>query len=164
MTFEYEGALASAEDSPVEGLKLAYIGEDVTYLLYPGRWFPVTGYGIDRFTANINITAPAGTVIIGSGSVKPEKAAPAGKVVSSFSWTKPSFPGTIIAGPFVDQVYGGGNVHVYFTNAKKQFAPFYGDTAIKEQEFFTSVYGPVGTADAEDRGTAGRYGPHGMGA
>ena len=36
-------------------------------------------------------------------------------------------------------------MHVYFTNAKKQFAPFYGDTAIKEQEFFTSVYGTVGT-------------------
>jgi hypothetical protein len=146
LTFEYEGALASAEDSPVEGLKLAYIGEDVTYLLYPGRWFPVTNYGIDRFTSNINITAPAGTVIIGSGSVRPEKAAPAGKVVASFNWTKPSFPGTVIAGPFIDQVYGGGNVHVYFTNAKKQFAPFYGDTAIKEQEFFSSVYGPVGTA------------------
>ena len=97
LTFEYEGALATAEDSPVEGLKLAYIGEDVTYLLYPGRWFPVINYGIDRFTSNINITAPTGTVIIGSGSVKPEKAAPAGKVVASFSWTKPSFPGTVIA-------------------------------------------------------------------
>src|SRR5262249_22209794 len=27
LTFEYEGALASGDDSPVEGLKLAYIGE-----------------------------------------------------------------------------------------------------------------------------------------
>jgi hypothetical protein len=42
LTFDYEGALASADDSPVEGLKLAYIGDDTTYLLYPGRWFPVT--------------------------------------------------------------------------------------------------------------------------
>src|SRR6185437_5117720 len=66
LTFDYEGALANADDSPVQGLKLAYIGEDVTYLLYPGRWFPVINYGIDRFTATINITAPTGTVIIGS--------------------------------------------------------------------------------------------------
>ena len=58
LTFDYEGALANADDSPVEGLKLAYIGEDATYLLYPGRWFPITNYGIDRFTATINVTAP----------------------------------------------------------------------------------------------------------
>jgi len=38
----------------VDGLKLAYIGEDVTYLLYAGRWFPVVNYGMDRFTAAIN--------------------------------------------------------------------------------------------------------------
>ena len=143
LTFDYEGSLADADDSPVEGLKLAYIGEDVTYLLYPGRWFPVSNYGIDRFTANINITAPAGTVIVGSGSVKPEKPAPAGKVVASFRYDKPSFPGTIIAGPFTDSVFGGGNVHVYFNADKKQFAPAYGDTAIKELEFFSSIYGPA---------------------
>jgi aminopeptidase N len=143
LTFEYEGALANADDSPVEGLKLAYIGDDVTYLLYPGRWFPVLNYGIDRFTSEINITAPAGTVIIGSGSTKPEKAAPAGKVVASFRWEKPSFPGTIIAGPFTDTVFGGGNMHVYFSAAKKNFAPAYADTAAKELEFFSTIYGPA---------------------
>ena len=143
LTFDYEGALANADDSPVEGLKLAYIGEDVTYLLYPGRWFPVTGYGIDRFTAAINITAPAGTVIVGSGSARAEKAAPAGKMVASFSWQKPGFPGSIFAGPFQESVFGGGNMHVFFTASKKQFAPIYGDTAIKELEYFSSSYGPA---------------------
>src|SRR5215469_4771825 len=68
LTFEYEGALANADDSPVEGLKLAYIGEDISYLLYAGRWFPITNYGIDRFTATVNITAPQGTLVVGSGS------------------------------------------------------------------------------------------------
>ena len=33
LTFDYEGNLSSPDDSPVEGLKLAYIGEDGTYLL-----------------------------------------------------------------------------------------------------------------------------------
>jgi hypothetical protein len=28
LTFDYEGALANADDSPVEGLKLTYIGDD----------------------------------------------------------------------------------------------------------------------------------------
>src|SRR5258708_17046808 len=46
LTFEYEGHLATADDSPVPGLKLAYIGDDTSYLLYAGRWFPVSGYGL----------------------------------------------------------------------------------------------------------------------
>ena len=141
LTFEYEGVLVGADDSPVEGLKLASIGEDATYLLYAGRWFPLTNYGIDRFTATINITAPAGTVVIGSGSAAPAKPAGAGKVVASFSWQKPSFPGTIIAGPFTDSVFNGGALHVYFQAGKKQFAPAYADYATKELEFFSSVYG-----------------------
>src|SRR5215469_3134501 len=141
LTFDYEGVLVGADDSPVEGLKLASISEDVTYLLYAGRWFPVTNYGIDRFTATINITAPAGTVVIGSGSVAAAKPAGAGKVVASFSWQKPSFPGTIIAGPFTDSVFNGGGLHVYFQAGKKQFASAYADYATKEMEFFSSVYG-----------------------
>src|ERR1700759_3239259 len=79
LTFDYEGALASGDDSPVEGLKLAYIGEDAIYLLYPGRWFPVTNYGIDRFTAAINVTVPSGIVVVGSGSTAAAKPAAAGK-------------------------------------------------------------------------------------
>ncbi len=143
LTFEYEGALASADDSPVEGLKLAYIGEDITFLLYAGRWFPVTNYGIDRFTSAINITAPAGTVVVGSGSTSAAKPAGAGKTVTSFSWQKPSFPGTIIAGPFTDNVFSGGGVHVYVLPDKKQFAQGYAEFATKQMEFFSSLYGPA---------------------
>ena len=67
LTFEYEGVLDSADDSPVQGLKLAYIGDDTSYLLYAGRWFPVNAYGINRFTATMNITVPAHMMVIGSG-------------------------------------------------------------------------------------------------
>jgi hypothetical protein len=143
LTFEYEGALVSADDSPVEGLKLAYIGEDISYLLYAGRWFPVINYGIDRFTAAINITAPAGTVVVGSGSTAPGHPSAAGKVVTSFNWQKPSFPGTIIAGPFTDNVFAGGGIHVYLLPNKKQFAAAYADFGGKELEYFSSLYGPA---------------------
>src|SRR5262245_46231227 len=34
LTFDYEGTLDTADESPVEGLKLAHIGEDTSYLLY----------------------------------------------------------------------------------------------------------------------------------
>src|SRR2546423_4596500 len=45
LTFEYEGQLETGDDSPVPGLKLAYVGDDTSYLLYAGRWFPVSGFG-----------------------------------------------------------------------------------------------------------------------
>jgi len=66
-TFDYEGVLDSADDSPVPGLKLTSINEDTSYLLYAGDWFPVNEYGIDRFTATINVTVPAHMIVIGSG-------------------------------------------------------------------------------------------------
>lgn len=70
-TFEYEGTLLSVDDSPVQGLKLAYIGDPVSYLLYAGRWFPMSGYGTDRFTATMNVSVPAGYTVIGSGGEVP---------------------------------------------------------------------------------------------
>ncbi len=142
LTFDYEGTLATADDSPVEGLKLAYIGDDTTYLLYPGRWFPVTNYGIDRFTATINVTAPLGVTVIGSGPSLTGPRNVNGKVVSSFSWQKASFPGSIIAGPFQQTTSTGGNVKAYTLANKKSYAAVYADTATKELEYFTSVYGP----------------------
>ena len=141
LTFEYQGKLATADDSPVEGLKLAYVGEDTTYLLYPGRWFPITNYGIDRFTAAINVTAPAGTTIIGSGLVPNSKQAQAGKMMATFNWQKPSFPGTIIAGQFVQS--SNGAVEVFVHSNKKQYAAAYAETVSKELEYFSSIYGPA---------------------
>ncbi len=67
LTFEYEGVLDSADDSPVQGLKLASVNEDTSYLLYAGYWFPVNAYGINRFTATINVTVPEHMIVIGSG-------------------------------------------------------------------------------------------------
>src|SRR5207248_7952795 len=67
LTFDYEGTLDSADDSPVQGLKLASVNDDTSYLLYAARWFPVNAYGINRFTATMNITVPAHMLVIGSG-------------------------------------------------------------------------------------------------
>jgi len=164
MTFEYEGTLETGDDSPVQGLKLAYVGQETSYLLYAGRWFPVSGYGIDRFTATMNITVPVHMVVIGSGKETvsggsatsrptPRGAKTAEKKVESggatktytLTWDKPSFPGTIIAGQF-DQTNlneGGMNLQVFFKPLHKPQASLYGETAVKEFDFFTSLFGPA---------------------
>jgi hypothetical protein len=145
MTFDYEGTLESADESPVEGLKLAHIGEDTSYLLYGGRWFPVSNYGLNRYSATVNVTVPAGMKVIASGFAGPTegKAVP-GKSSYTFIWKTPSFPGTIIAGQFDETTSNAGGVIVrtYFKPAKKALTAAYADTAVKEFEFFSSLYGP----------------------
>lgn len=76
LTIEYEGTLNSADDSPVQGLKLAMVNDDNAYLLYAGRWFPMVAYGIDRFTATMNITVPSNWFVVGSGKLTMSNGAP----------------------------------------------------------------------------------------
>ncbi len=123
LTFDYEGQLDSADDSPVQGLKLASISDETSYLLYAGRWFPVNGYGINRFTATMNISVPAHMVVIGSGkesvaSTPAKKGTAGGEPLKTFTftWDKPSFPGTIIAGQFQEfkSDEAGLDLHVFF--------------------------------------------------
>jgi tetratricopeptide (TPR) repeat protein len=149
LTFEYEGVLDSADDSPVPGLKLSSINDDTCYLLYAGDWFPVSGYGVNRFTATMNITVPAHMLVIGSGSVSMD-AAPALKVSStgptktySLKYDKASFPGTIVAGDFGDfaSTEAGIDLHIYFKPAHQELASAYAETAVKEYTYFITLYG-----------------------
>lgn len=150
LTFEYDGALETADDSPVQGMKLAYIGDDTSYLLYAGRWFPVAGFGINRFTATMNITVPAHMVVIGSGT-ESESSTPALKKTTAtgpvktytFVWDKPSFPGTIIAGTFQEfkSDEAGMDLHVFFKPIHQNLGAMYAETAIKEFTYFITLYG-----------------------
>ena len=152
LTFEYDGSLDSADDSPVQGLKLASIGDDTSYLLYAGRWFPVNAYGVNRFTATMNITVPAHMVVIGSGkqtlnASPPKKAAPGalpGKTYT-FVWDKPSFPGSIIAGTFQEfkSDEAGVDLHVFFKPLHQNLGAMYAETALKEFTYYVTLYGPA---------------------
>jgi tetratricopeptide (TPR) repeat protein len=150
-TFEYEGTLTGSEDGPVEGLKLAAIQEPITYLLYPARWFPMTGYMIDRFTAEMHIRVPQGMKVFASGAVGAPKSVTlsSGKPGDEFSfkWTKPGFPGTVIAGRYVEPATAGpGNVKVYLTVAHQSSANELAQTAAKEFDFFTESFGGLETS------------------
>jgi aminopeptidase N len=151
LTFEYDGNLDSADDSPVQGLKLASIGDDTSYLLYAGRWFPVNAYGVNRFTATMNITVPAHMVVIGSGkqtvssATPPKKASPGalpGKTYT-FVWDKPSFPGSIIAGTFQEfkSDEAGVDLHVFFKPLHQNLGAMYAETALKEFTYYVTLYG-----------------------
>jgi len=145
-TFEYEGTITGNEDGPVEGLRLAAIQEPITYLLYPARWFPMTGYLTDRFTAEMHIRVPQGLRVFASGSLGASKPVTLanGKPGDQydFNWTKPGFPGTVIAGRFVGPITGSaGNVKVYLTISHQASANELAQTAAREFDFFTESFG-----------------------
>jgi len=151
LTFEYEGQLENADNSPVPGLKLAYIGDDTSYLFYSGRWFPVSGFGLNRFTSTISVTLPAHMLVIGSGTVSvadhPASNTPNASVLPTktftFVSTKPSFPGTIIAGVFQEfkSDEAGMDLHVFFKPTHQSLAPAYTTTAVQEFTYFITLYG-----------------------
>ncbi len=149
-TFVYDGIISGNEDGPVEGLKLAAIQEPISYLLYPARWFPMTGYLTDRFTAEMHIRVPQGMRVFASGSTGlPQSVTLAnGKPGSEydFKWTKPGFPGTVIAGRYVDPfVSGAGNVKVYLTIDHQASGNQLAQTATSEYNFFTDDFGVAET-------------------
>ncbi len=154
-TFEYDGTLENGDNSPVEGLKLASIGDPISYLLYAGRWFPMTGYLTDRFTADITVHAPAGYTVLGSGFAGAPHAQRGGETWQ-FNWDRPGFPGTIVAAKFKDPtaVMGQANIKFYTTSQKaapqqsaqanpiQQFA----QAANREYDFFSGTFGPAESA------------------
>jgi tetratricopeptide (TPR) repeat protein len=151
LTFEYEGQLETADDSPVPGLKLAYVGDDTSYLLYAGRWFPVSGYGLNRFTSTISVTVPAHMLVVGSGKSTVTDSPPSkkpntnGLPTKTFTFVdaKPSFPGTIVAGIFQEYKSdeAGMDLHVFFKPAHQALAPEYTTTAVQEFTYFITLYG-----------------------
>jgi len=145
-TFEYNGILTGSEDGPVEGLKLAAIQEPISYLLYPARWFPMTGFMTDRFTAEMHIRVPQGMRVFASGADGPSRPVTLsdGKPGDEydFKWTRPSFPGTVIAGRYVGPIsVGAGNVKVYLSVSHQGSANQLAQTATKEYDFFTDTFG-----------------------
>src|SRR5579864_3863263 len=152
LTFEYEGQLDAPDNSPVPGLKLAYVGDDTSYLLYAGRWFPVSGFGLNRFTSTISVTLPAHMLVVGSGTLSASEATPASNKPNAsvlptktytFTSTKPSFPGTIIAGVFQEYKSdeAGLDLHVFFKPTHQSLAPTYTTTAVQEVSYFITLYG-----------------------
>jgi aminopeptidase N len=140
LTFTYDGRLTGAEDSPVYGIKFAAIQNDFAYLMYPSRWFPINDYTIDRYTADLHITVPSEFKVLAGGLEKTEKAGD--KMMYSFQYTKPSFPGSIalVQGDPRRVTEQGVTTSVYF-RTKQSMAAAYGEETGKVMTFLTSVYG-----------------------
>ena len=140
VTFSYDGRLTGQEESPIYGIKFGAIENDFAYLMYPSRWFPVSGYSVDRFTSDLRITVPSGYQVIASGLSTSKPAG--GKTAFSFQYTKPSFPGSIavVQGDPVKVNSEGVTTSIYFRQ-KQSMANTYGEETGKVMTFLSSLYG-----------------------
>lgn len=144
VTVDYGGVLASAEGSPVEDLRLAYVAPEGSYLLYPTHWFPVSENPLDRFSATMSITVPSDEVVIASG--KPSSPVRSGDSVTyTFDYDKASFPGTVIAGKYAVEpaTAVGADVTLYLKPGHEKLAQNYGEAAGKIVTFFSDKFGPL---------------------
>jgi tetratricopeptide (TPR) repeat protein len=141
VTFNYDGHLSGNEDSPVYGIRFAAIHDDYAYLLYPARWFPISGYTTDRYSADMNITVPAGFQVLGSG-IDTHQAA-GNKVVYAFHFERPSFPGSfaVVKEAGTPVTAEGVTTTFYLRGADKEMANAYGQEAGKIMSYFTGMFG-----------------------
>jgi tetratricopeptide (TPR) repeat protein len=160
LVFEYEGALESAQGGPIQNARLAYVGEQGSYLTYAARWFPFHEYAGDRATYQITLTVPKGETVAGYSEtpVTPVAAGtaeiknPEGKPVkverTSFTFTssKPVLPGTFAAAKYIVKPYnfGGMTVDVYAKAGDEKSADRIAEVVGKHLEYYSSKFGPYG--------------------
>jgi aminopeptidase N len=141
ITFAYDGKLSGQEDSPVYGIKFAAIHPDFAYLLYPARWFPVSGYTTDRFSADLHVTVPAGYTVLGSGLDSKETVGD--KTRFQIKFERPSFPGSIaiVKDPPARVASEGVTTSLYFRGPEADMAQVYGEQIGKTMSYFTGLFG-----------------------
>jgi tetratricopeptide (TPR) repeat protein len=144
LTVSYKGGLGTADGSPVEGLKLSYVGPEGSYLLYPGRWFPVARPGSNRYAATLHITVPTGETVVASGKPSPPVTAGA-DTTYSYEFDQSSFPGTFYAGTYSVQkeTAFGADIYLFLKPGHENYAADYGATTAKIMSFFSSKFGSL---------------------
>src|SRR5713226_7305172 len=121
LTFTYAGPLANEENSPVPGVRAAAINRDAAYLLLPARWFPLTNYPSNRYTAIFHLNVPDSFAVTGTGKagaptpMAGKTAAEGGRLLYTFECATPAPHGTFVAGnlQFNPKQAEGINVAVY---------------------------------------------------
>lgn len=141
ITFYYDGKLSGSEDSPVYGIKFAAIRPDYSFLLYPARWFPVSGYSTDRFAAEMRITVPMGYTVLGSGL--DSKDVKGDKQLYTIKLERPSFPGSIaiVKGQPARIASEGVTTTAFFRGAEAEMAQPYGEQTGKMMSYFGGLFG-----------------------
>jgi tetratricopeptide (TPR) repeat protein len=142
LVVEYGGTLNSADNSPLEGVQIARIHEDVTYLFATSRWFPMHRFLKDRATGTFRITVPQGVVVAMDGTAKPKEQT-GGKDVYTFHSERSTFPGSLAAAKYnvLPMTAGKVDVTFYVKDNKRDFIGAQTETLGKILDLYAEKYG-----------------------
>ena len=149
LIFEYEGALESPQGGPISNARLAYVGEQGSYLFYAARWFPFHDYAADRATYVMNLKVPKGSMAAGYSDfpvATANSADPKTKeefTTYTFTSTKPVLPGSFAAGKYILRTFNfsGFTVDFYVKAGDEKLADHAAEIVGKHLEYYSSKFG-----------------------
>lgn len=139
LTFQISGRLGGEEESPVYGIAFAAIKPTHAWLLYPARWFPVSGYTTDRYQMELTVRLPAGFRAVSSGVALSQD----GGQSVAFRSTSPGFYGSlaIVQGEARTVQAEGGTSEIWFRGSNAARAQAWGEETGKVMAFLSGVFG-----------------------
>src|SRR5712692_10287609 len=151
LTFTYAGLLANAENSPVPGVRAALIDKDGAYLLLPSRWFPLTNFPSNRYTATFRLNVPGTFAVAGTGKaaaptpIAGKNAVEGGRLLYTFECKNAAPHGTFVAGNLQlnPKQAEGINVAVYAPRAASGNAGDFAASVARSVVIFSDMFGPI---------------------
>ena len=152
LTYTYAGLLFNEENSPVPGLRAAYINKDGAYLLLPSRWFPLTNFPSNRYTATFRLNVPDTFAVAGTGKAAaptpmPGKNAVEGnRLLYTFECKNAAPHGTFVAGNNLQlnpEQAEGISVAVYAPRSASANAKDFAASVARSVTVFADLIGPL---------------------
>ena len=151
LTFTYAGILANEENSPIPGVRAAVIGKEGAYLLLPARWFPLTNFPSNRYTATFRLNVPDTFAVAGTGKaaaptpMSAKNAVESGRLLYAFECKNPAPHGTFVAGNLQlnPKQAEGVNVEVYAPRTASGNAADFAASVARAAVMFSDMFGPM---------------------
>jgi aminopeptidase N len=155
LTITYAGLLANEENSPVPGVRAAVIGHESAYLLLPSRWFPLTNYPSNRYTATFRLNVPDSFAVAGSGKsgsptpLAGKSGSDGGRLLYTFECKTPGPHGTFVAGNLQlnPKQSEGIDVAVYAPRSDSANAQGFADDVARAVTVFSDIFGGLQETD-----------------
>ncbi len=149
LTFTYSGMLANEDNSPVPGVRAAVISKDGAYLLLPARWFPLTNFPSNRYTATFRLDVPDTFAVAGTGKASAptpmagKSAVEGGRLLYTFQCDTPAPNGTFVAGELQLNLKEaeGVNVAVYAPHSASGNAADFAADVGRAVTLFSDMFG-----------------------
>lgn len=145
LRIRWSGALLSPEGGPLATKRLAYVGQEGSYLMYASRWFPFHDYAADRATSDITLIVPAGLQVAGTSDdpVVAQPVAKDGVVRYRFVHRQPVLIGNFAAGQYINKNlrFGNYDLRLYAMPGNEKRIDAFAELAGRVLEYYSKQYG-----------------------